>query len=137
MSPIDQKRLSQFELRIGKKLPASFISTLERSPIHEGKLVIETADRIWDVRTTFTFDNVDEGDQLDHVYKRVGDVMPPETLPFAEDRAGNFYCVLLSGPQAGKVVYWDHERDADDLSVRDVSNSIEAFYANLVSDPGD
>lgn len=138
MPSVDNKRLIEIESRLGTPLPSRFVATLHtREPIREGNLALVTARRVWDVRTTFTLDANGDDDQLDRVYDLVGDVLPPDTLAFAQDWGGNFYCLLLSGPSAGAVVCWDHERDADDFRVEPVADSIDAFYTGLVPDPRD
>jgi hypothetical protein len=133
---IDRERLKLLEQRLGAKLPTSLVATLvEREPIHEGNVVIVAPDRIWDIRSSFSLDDGDSSDQLDRMYELVGDVLPPAALPIAEDWGGNFYCVVLSGPLAGQVVFWDHERDEGDVSVESVAESLESFYSRLVPDP--
>jgi hypothetical protein len=117
-------------------LAPSLVATLvEREPIREGSVVIVTPDRIWDVRTSFALDDRDSTDQLDRVYELIGDVLPSGVVPFAADWGDNFYCLVLSGPLVGQVVYWHHERDEDDDRVEPVADTIESFYARLVPDP--
>ncbi len=138
MASIDKTRLMALESRLGTRLPSEFIATLnEREPIREGNLVLVTPDRIWDIRSTFGLDDGDRADQLDRVYELVGDVIPPAALPFAADWGDNFYCLVLVGPQAGQVVWWDHERDHGDFSVESVAPSVAVFYSQLVPDPRD
>jgi hypothetical protein len=130
--------LIEMESRLGMPLPSDLVATLyAREPIRQGNVALVTAGRVWDVRTTFALDANADADQLDRVYDSIGDVLPPGILPFAQDWGGNFYCVVLSGPSAGAVVYWDHERDEDDTHVEPVAKSIEAFYSALVPDPRD
>jgi hypothetical protein len=81
---------------------------------------------------TFRLDGTGGRDQLDAVYALVGDVLPPGAIPCAEDWAGNFFCLMLAGRQRGQVVYWDHERDEGDHSVRVLAPSLEKFVAGLV-----
>jgi hypothetical protein len=122
MGLMDRRRLASLEARIGRRLPNDLLAVLnEREPIREGSVALVTPDRIWDVRASFAFDDGDGADQLDRVYELVGDVLPPNALPFAADWGDNFYCLMLSGPSEGRVVYWDHER--------------EAFFEGLVRDP--
>lgn len=133
---IDRKRLKAMESRLGMKLPPDFTASLtEREPIREGSVVLVSSDRVWDVRSTFGLDVGDKADQLDFLHELFGDVLPPEALPFAEDWGGNFYCLMLSGPYAGQVVFWDHERDEGDHRVEPVAESIEKFYTGLLPDP--
>ncbi len=138
MTSIDRARLNALESRLGAKFPADFLATLSnREPIREGNVVLNAHDRVWDIRTTFKLDDGDQSDQLDSVYKLVGDVLPIGMLPFAEDWGGNLYCIVLTGNSAGKVVWWDHERDDDDDSVVAIAESILELYSNLVPDPRD
>ena len=138
VSDIDRTRLAALERRLGAEIPADFIATLtDREPVCEGSVAILLGDRIWDVRTTFRLDDSDKCDQIDYVYNLVGDAIPPMSLPFASDWAGNFYCLMLAGPHAGVVVHWDHERDAEDHTVETLAPSIGNFYARLVPDPRD
>ena len=136
MGTVDRQRLAVLESRVGKQLSADLLAVLnEREPICEGSVALVTPDRIWDVRTSFTLDGRDEEAQLDRVYELVGDVLPPGALPVAEDWGGNFYCLMLSGPLAGRVTYWDHERDEGDHRVEPVAGSVAEFFAGLVPDP--
>jgi hypothetical protein len=136
LGTIDPIRLKTLESRLGAKVPQDFTQSLaEREPVREGNLALVTPDGVWDVRTTFVMDGEDDSDQLDRVYNLVGDVLPSGALPFAEDWGGNFYCLMLAGPLAGQVVYWDHERDDDDNSVVRLTGSLEEFYSRLVPDP--
>src|SRR5262249_60279849 len=136
VASIHRKRLAALESRLGTMFPAAFVATLiEREPIREGNVALVTPVRVWDIRTTFGLDDGDRSDQLDRVYELVGDVLPPGALPFAADWGGNFYCLMLAGPLAGQVVWWDHERDPGDDSVEPVAVSVGEFFSRLVPDP--
>jgi hypothetical protein len=136
MANMDLKRLSEFESRLGRKLPPDFKATLtEREPIREGNVALIKANRVWDIRTTFALDDGDRNGQLDVLYSLVGDVVPIGALPFAADWGDNLYCLMLSGPQSGQVVWWDHERDVGDNSVESVAESLRQFFEGLVPDP--
>lgn len=139
MAKLDAQRLKKLESRLGAALPGDFVAILEhREPIDEGDVAVRSETRIWDVRTTYSLDD-DRGayEQLDRLYARVGDVLPPGALPFASDWGGNFYCLMLSGSRAGQVVWWDHEREAGDDSVEPVATSLADFYTRLVPDPSE
>jgi hypothetical protein len=136
MAKIDLPRLTALEKHLGARLPPEFLTTLaECEPIREGNVVLAVADCIWDVRTTFTIDDGDPSSQLDAVYGLVWDVLPKGMVSFAEDWGGNFYCLVLFGKLANQVVWWDHERDADDESIEPIAASVAEFYSRLVSDP--
>ena len=138
MGIIDRRRLASLEARIGRRLPNDLLALLnEREPIREGPVALVTPARIWDVRSSFALDEGGGADQLDRVYELVGDVLPPNAVPFAADWGDNFYCLMLAGPSEGRIVYWDHERDEGDFHVEPVADTIEAFFAGLVLDPRD
>jgi hypothetical protein len=133
---VDRKRLATLESRIGQRLPADLLAALtDREPIREGRVALVTPNRIWDVRTSFTLGGGAVPDELDRVYELVGDVLPPGALPIAEDWGGNLYCLVLAGAAAGRVVYWDHERDPGDHRVAPVADSVRKFFSGLVPDP--
>lgn len=136
MGTINQSRLAALELLVGHKFPPELLALLSgQEAISQGEVAFVTAERVWDVRTSYVLDDGDARQQLDRLYGLVGDVLPPATLPVAADWGDNFYCLVLAGPDAGKVVYWDHERDPDDHRVDIVAGSLPQFFANLVPHP--
>lgn len=136
---IDRDRLIALEKSFGHQLPADLVAVLnDRKPIFEGKVAFVAGDTVWDVRTTFTLDGPrTDYDQLDQIYDLVGDVMPPGALPVAQDWGGNFYCLMVTGSEAGHIVYWDHERDLGDHHTDPVAQSLDEFLNSLVPDPRD
>ena len=136
---VDRDRQIALEKNLGAQLPADLVASLNnREPISEGHVAFVAGDTVWDVRTTFTLGGARmDADQLDRVYELVGDVMPPGALPVAEDWAGNFYCLLVAGSEAGRIVYWDHERDLGDHHTDPVAQSLNEFLDSLVPDPRD
>ena len=138
MATINPSRRAALELRLGHALPAALLALLvERPPIVEGDVAFVTAERVWDVRTSYALDDGETGHQLDRLYQLIGDVLPPDTLPLASDWAGNFYCLVLAGARTGQVVYWDHERDLGDHRTELVADSLDQFFAHLVAEPHD
>ena len=136
MGTINQSRLVALERQVGHKFPSELLALLSaREPISQGEVAFVTSDRSWDVRTSYGLDDGDARQQLDRLYGLVGDVLPPATLPVAADWGDNFYCLVLAGPDEGKVVYWDHEREPGDHRVEAVADSLPQFFANLIPHP--
>lgn len=136
MAALDRKRLRALEGQLGTRLPPDFLATLETlAPIDEGNVALVVQGVIYDIRTTYTVNGGAAGLQLDGLYHRVGDVLPPGALPIAQSWGGDIYCLMLRGPLVGKVVFWDHERDENDHHVEVIADSIHAFYAGLVPEP--
>jgi hypothetical protein len=136
---IDRNRQIALEKTLGAQLPPDLLASLNtREPISEGKVDFVAGDTVWDVRTTFTLDGTrTDADQLDCVYDLVGDVMPPGALPVAQDWGGNYYCLMVTGSEAGRIVYWDHERDLGEHHTDPVAESLNEFLDSLVPDPRD
>lgn len=40
--------------------------------------------------------------------------LPAAWFPVASDAGGNLICICLSGPNYGKVFFWDHEMESDE-----------------------
>src|SRR5262245_55341352 len=81
-----------------------------------------------------TFLRLDDGKsylQLDDMFQRVHDALPPYTLPFARDHAGDFFCIVGKGDRHGRIVWWDHEREVGDNRVEDVADSFEHFLSAI------
>jgi hypothetical protein len=135
MGRMDKGRLAALEAQLGHRLPPDLVAALsDREPVVEGDVALVTPDEVWPVRTTYRLDG-DEDDRLGAVYKLVGDALPPGAVPFAEDWAGDYYCLMLEGPYAGQVVYWWHEREAGDHRVKPVAASVSDFLDGLVAYP--
>ena len=72
-------------------------------------------------------------------YKIAQRRLPDEMIPIASDPFGNLFCLAVEGDDAGKVLFWDHEREPDDdeeevtsfPNVRFVADSFEEFLASL------
>jgi hypothetical protein len=43
----------------------------------------------------------------------VGDRYPSNSFPIADDVFGNRICIIVKGPDRGKIYFWDHETEAD------------------------
>jgi len=135
MSILNSARIKAVERLIGSRLPAEYIEYLQQhEPIVEGGFSIPFDGEKCRIRNTFRLDAADDSSQLDDVCRLVADVLPCGALPIAEDWAGNFFCLTLTEPNAGQVMFWDHERDADDSSIRLVSPSFQQFLSSIVPD---
>ena len=70
----------------------------------------------------------------------LGDRIPSNTLPIADDQCGNLILLSVKGPDYGKVYFWDHEMEADEGQTPDYSNltliadSFEEFINSLKSE---
>lgn len=80
------------------------------------------------VRDVFELGNGPSYLQLDEVMRLVGDVIPPQAVPVAEDLAGNLYLLDCSdGPGSGRITWWDHERELGDHHTEPVEPSFRSF----------
>jgi len=122
---LDQKRLTQFERRLGCTLPAEYRRFLID---HNGGKPLPCDFRI----------SADQGENsLHHVYGlHDGPIylsleeafntykgrMPKTMIPFADDPTGNAICLGVGGDDLGKVFFWDHELEAEEVD--------QPFYGN-------
>jgi hypothetical protein len=144
--PATEDLLEACEERIGRKIPAPYRAFLAE---HNGGLVFPD---VFDFR-----DNDGENgavlhgllstrrgvDSLDSYLEIYAGRVPDDLFPIAYDTFGNLVLIGDTGPNAGKVYFWDHEfeADPDEGQVPDYSNvyliaeSLDAFFAALYEAP--
>jgi hypothetical protein len=125
-------RLSALEQKVGASLPDAYKAFLaQHIALDEVGLYVSSNSDYWGVRSFFELGSGSKDHQIDEIYSLVGDVLPSNSLPVADDWAGNFYLLICSGAQSGSVVWWSHERELNDFSVQEVANSFAAFLELL------
>ena len=102
--PIIDKRLIEFEIKIGFELPLDFkyILALHNSFSLSGTEVLGLDKKSIDP----SLENV-----YDFEHTEVGNPMLKEFLPFSPDGAGNYYCLDLSRLEnyLCPVIFWQHD----------------------------
>jgi cell wall assembly regulator SMI1 len=129
-------RLAEIETLIGSPVPPDYVRFLRnhREDEPEARMVSTNPDD-WGVRSVFEMTDGPDYRQVDAVVRIVHDVLPPATLPVAEDEAGNLYLLDCGdGPSKGQVGWWNHERELGDHQIDPVAASFTAFLASLVPD---
>lgn len=63
----------------------------------------------------------EHNDLLDHL-KMYNGRLSKNIFPIAYDSCGNLICISVTGPDRGKVYFWDHEMEADEGEEPDYSN---------------
>lgn len=60
--------------------------------------------------------------------------IPSDFVPIADDPYGNQICIAISGPNYGKIYFWDHEFETDDevLPTMDNMTLIAQSFANFL-----
>ena len=89
------------------------------------------------VKAFLGFNTPEETLNLDYALETFRDRIPARMFPIARDPGGSLILLAKSGPDACKVYFWDHEREADDgepptgrnLSL--IADSLDAFLENL------
>ena len=131
MKPLGE-RIQSVEALLGADLPTRYRTFLSHPFSQPAQLLIFPSDgREFTVQDFLRLDDGAGYLQLDSVYERVGHALPKGLIPFASDIAGDFYCIVLSGAKAGRIVWWDHERDVGDDHVEDVAASLDDFMSSL------
>jgi cell wall assembly regulator SMI1 len=59
--------------------------------------------------------------------------LPPGAIPIAEDGLGNLVLLQASGARRGLVLFWDHEREADNPT-EVLASSLSEFLRSLRPD---
>jgi len=127
-----ERRVKDVEATIGVSLPPEHVRFLREGPPSLDEPVgVPFRGEVWDISYFFRLDDGPNHKQLDKTCRLVSDVLPEHALPVAEDHAGNFFCLFVAGPNAGRIVWWDHERDLGDDHVEDVAPSLATFLTAL------
>jgi hypothetical protein len=128
-------RLKALERLLRALLPSDYKTFLASHRARdEAGLYISSNPENWGVRSLFELGDGPKDDQLDRVYQLVGDVLPPQSLPIAEDWSGNLYLLMHAGSLSGHVVWWNHEREENDFTVQDVASSFTEFLGLFARD---
>jgi hypothetical protein len=65
--------------------------------------------------------------------------VPDTLIPIGEDPFGNLICLAVTGSAAGRVLFWDHEREASEGeppatdNLYPIADSFDAFLGSLKS----
>jgi hypothetical protein len=51
-------------------------------------------------------------------------------LPIAEDSLGNLVCICCEGEDAGRIYFWDHEREGEE-NIHFIADSFDEFLNSL------
>jgi hypothetical protein len=88
----------------------------------------------WGVRCLYDAGDTGNDYGAIEVFRSVRNVIPQGTLPIAEDWSGNLYLLVCEGPNLGEVVWWNHEREENDMAVDRVAGSFGEFRGLLRHD---
>jgi cell wall assembly regulator SMI1 len=128
-------RLAALELQLGASLPKDYLDFLSsHRAVDEPSMYVSSNPDYWGVRSLFELGTGADFDQVDSVFKMVGDVLPSSCLPVAQDWSGNLYLLDCTEKSSCRVVWWNHERDVEDMSVDFVAPSFADFVALLAYD---
>lgn len=118
--PITEADLGRVETRLGISLPVPYRRFLLQ---HNGGRPNPAAFRFapgayGDSAVNMFFPiNPDEYYDLLNQAEVYRNRVPSHILPIADDPGGNLVCIAASGPDAGKIYFWDHEREVEDGEV--------------------
>jgi hypothetical protein len=131
MKPLAE-RIKFVESLLGADLPDNYRSFLSGSFSQPADLLTVPSSGIeLTVQEFLRLDDDADYLQLDSTFTRVRHALPPGMVPFARDIGGNFYCIIVTGTHDGRIVWWDHEREAGDHHVEDIADSFTSFMSSL------
>lgn len=122
--------IAEIEQTLGAQLPRDYVSFLfTHRAVEEAGMYLASNPDYWGLRMLFDTNDEPLHSNVAEVLRLVQDVIPPGTLPIAEDWSGNMYLLVCKGTNQGHVVWWSHERELGDISVDRVANSFSQFKA--------
>lgn len=115
-APLQESDLIQFELDFGVSLPESYRQfLLQHNGGHPQPDAFPIQDNPHDTHgLVHYFLCIQSGDvyHLPDWIKRYRNRIPASFIPIACDPGGNLICLGISGWDAGKVYFWEHEAEA-------------------------
>lgn len=110
-SPPTRSELERFETELGYRLPAEYRNFL--LGMGGGRVHHPYVDPISELRVVSFFGLSTPKEELDLRTSRTltQDWIPAELLPIADDSFGNLLCIGITGDEAGKLFFCDHEGD--------------------------
>ena len=140
--PLDESKIAQAEKRWGVKIPPAYRKFLMshnggRPDPSDFRITTPRGSELVSIRTFLGIDMPEETFGLDYVMETFADRLPSDLFPIARDPGGNIIAVATQGADAGKVYFWDHEREADDgeppskMNLHLISESFDSFLKNL------
>jgi hypothetical protein len=125
-------RLLLLEAALGIALPPEYVAFLRT---HRSRDLADVSAGPWDhygdVRNILELGPGSAAEQVDETWRLVKDALPPRTVPIAADGAGNLYLLEFGHGDQARVVWWDHERFADEFHTEPVADSFTAFIENI------
>lgn len=124
--------VEQVERVLGIRLPDDYAEFLRSHKAEDqAGMYVQSNPDYWGVRKLFDASNEPEYSSVIGVMRLVGDVIPPDMVPIGEDWSGNMYLMTYAGPDRGRVVWWNHEREIGDFEVDHVAASFREFKGLL------
>lgn len=133
--PLSDEAITRAEWKLKTQFPAEYRAFLKRynggRPTPDG-FPYGTDDSVLQI-----FYAID--DSPDNLFKQVEEIreysqIPPEYLPVANDDFGNLICLMVKGPNKGRVYFWDLDAYAvndDEATIVELAPNFDAFLATF------
>jgi hypothetical protein len=106
--PVSESELEQLEEKIGEQLPHDYRWFLKRYGKCLFKTGVSCPAEPGSIPFGFFYGANASGDGVLANYSFTEDQFPQGIVPIGEDGLGNVYLLAATGPNRGKVYYWDH-----------------------------
>ncbi len=138
---VAENEIDQAATRLGIKLPADYRSFLlnqnggKPSP-NEFQMQISSPNNKGILTRLFGICKDDRYD-LESVAKRYQGRVPKYLLAIGQDPGGNLICLAVSGVNANKIFFWEHEEEAEEgeppteKNLTLIANNFASFVAQL------
>lgn len=137
---LEESALVDFEKRIGARLPSEY--RIYQLNHNGGKpspndFIISKKEGEDSIHHFYGLHNGPDYLQLRSNYDTYYNRMPQEIIPIADDPFGNQICIGINGKYAGKIYFWDHERELNQfgrfnwLNIIKIADSFDQFLNSL------
>jgi cell wall assembly regulator SMI1 len=132
--PASPSLITALEEQLGAKLPADYSAFLRQD--NGGRpLEYEVTIPDWGATVINNFYGVGAPGRssLEFQSHRTAHRLPEAIIPIGDDPAGNYFCIGLQTPRAGKVFFWDHEQLNEDemAELVEVAQSFSEFISGV------
>jgi SMI1-KNR4 cell-wall len=141
---LTDRKIKNAERQMGRSIPLAYRNfLLEHNGGHPDQSDFRMAGvrkgttQIGTVKSFLGINLPEETLNLDYVLETFRDRVPTNLFPIARDPGGNLILIAENGFDAGKVYFWDHERESDegepptDRNLYLIANSFDEFLDKL------
>lgn len=130
---LTEEIIAGFEAELGSALPDPYRLFLREynggQPWPECIDIAQLPESPTDIQIFFGLGRNIESSDLRWILKTYEGLIQNGRLPIARDSGGNLFCIVLNGPESGKIIYFDISRDTE--VTYEVARTFDRFLATI------